>query len=65
MALQVLIYPVQAPAFAKLALVTGGAFLILLASYHLLVRHSWMGKWLNGRKLPWRSPKPAMEMQAA
>ncbi|MDQ0249837.1 peptidoglycan/LPS O-acetylase OafA/YrhL [Sphingomonas kyeonggiensis] len=65
MALQVLVYPVQAPAFMKLALVTGGAFLILLASYHLLVRHSWIGKWLNGRKLPRRAARSGMEMQAA
>jgi glucan biosynthesis protein C len=65
MALQVLVYPVQAPALVKMPLVVGGAFLILLASYHLLVRHSWLGKWLNGRKLPWRSARPEMEMQAA
>lgn len=65
MALQVLVYPIAAPAFVKLAIVVGGAFLILIASYHVLVRHSWLGKWLNGRRLPWRADKPAMEMQAA
>jgi len=65
MALQVLVYSIQAPALVKIVIVTGGAFLILLASYHVLVRHSWLGKWLNGRKLPWRAARPAMEVQAA
>ena len=46
-------------------IVTGGAFLILIASYHLLVRHSWLGRWLNGRKLPWRKPVATGEMQTA
>lgn len=65
MALQVWVYGIPAPAFVKIGIVTGGAFLILIASYHLLVRHSWLGKWLNGRKLPWRKAKPDMEIQAA
>jgi glucan biosynthesis protein C len=62
MALQVMVYALPLPAFAKLAIVTGGAFLILIASYHLLVRHSWLGRWLNGRKLPWRKSQ-TVEMQ--
>lgn len=63
MALQVLVFGLALPAVAKWGVVTGGAFLILFASYHLLVRHSWLGKWLNGRKYPWRAQKPEMEMQ--
>lgn len=65
MVLQVLVFPVALPAVLKWALVTAGAFAILFASYHLLVRHSWIGKWLNGRKLPWRKPAPAMEASPA
>jgi len=64
MALQVLVYTLPLPAVAKWAVVVGGAFLILIGSYHLLVRHSWLGRWLNGRKLPWRKPV-AMEVQTA
>jgi peptidoglycan/LPS O-acetylase OafA/YrhL len=63
MALQVMVFSLALPAVAKWAIVTGGAFLILIASYHLLVRHSWIGKWLNGRKYPWRKPPAEVEMQ--
>ncbi|MEZ0243941.1 MAG: hypothetical protein ACAH11_11235, partial [Sphingomonas sp.] len=65
MALQVWVFTLPLPAVAKWAIVTGGAFLILIASYHLLVRHSWLGRWLNGRKLPWRKPVATGEMQTA
>jgi peptidoglycan/LPS O-acetylase OafA/YrhL len=65
MALQVWVFTLPLPAIAKWALVVSGAFLILIASYHLLVRHSWLGRWLNGRKLPWRKPVPTGEMQTA
>lgn len=65
MALQVWVFTLPLPALAKWAIVTGGAFLILIASYHLAVRHSWLGRWLNGRKLPWRKAAPEMETQTA
>ncbi|NML06547.1 acyltransferase family protein [Sphingomonas sp. G-3-2-10] len=65
MALQVMVFTLPLPALAKWGIVITASFLILLASYHLLVRHSWIGKWLNGRKLPWRKPAAGMEMQAA
>ncbi|MES2442932.1 MAG: acyltransferase family protein [Pseudomonadota bacterium] len=65
MALQVLVFPLALPAVAKWGLVVGGAFLILIASYHLAVRHSFVGRWLNGRKYPWRKPAAAMEAQPA
>ena len=64
MALQVSVFALPLPALAKWGVVTGGAFLILIASYHLLVRHSWLGRWLNGRKLPWRKPA-TLEVQTA
>lgn len=65
MAMQVLVFTLPLPALAKFGIVIAASFLILLASYHLLVRHSWIGKWLNGRRLPWRKPAAGMEMQAA
>ena len=38
----------------KLAGVTVGVFAVCLASYELMIRHSFMGRWLNGRRVPWR-----------
>ncbi len=35
------------------------SFAILFASYHLLVRHSWLGRWLNGANIPGARPSPA------
>jgi peptidoglycan/LPS O-acetylase OafA/YrhL len=64
MALQVAIYPLAAPALVKFLLVLTVASIILFTSYHLLVRHSWLGRWINGRKYPWNAPKPAMEAVA-
>lgn len=63
MAFQVLVFGLPLPAVVKWTIVTGGAFLILTASYHVLVRHSWIGKWLNGRKYPWRAAEAKQEMQ--
>ncbi len=45
------------PWWLKLAGVSLGVFVVCLASYELLIRHSFMGKWLNGRRIPWRRPK--------
>lgn len=46
-----------APWWIKLAGVSLGVFAVCLASYELLIRHSFMGRWLNGRRIPWRKPK--------
>jgi hypothetical protein len=49
----------------KLAIMIGGSMLILLVSYHYLVRFTWIGAILNGRrhprpqKAPPASPEPA------
>ena len=50
MALQVLVWPLALPAFVKYALVVAGAFAVLLPSYALLVRHTFIGRWLNGAR---------------
>ncbi|MET0248004.1 MAG: acyltransferase family protein [Sphingomonas sp.] len=65
MAMQVLVFALPLPALVKWALVVAASSLILIASYHLLVRHGWIGAWLNGRRLPWRRPAAALEMQTA
>ncbi|GAB3623496.1 acyltransferase family protein [Mariniluteicoccus endophyticus] len=41
------------PWLLKSLVVIVGCTLVLLGSYHLLVRSTWLGKWLNGRKYPW------------
>jgi glucan biosynthesis protein C len=53
-ALQVLVFPLALPAPAKYALVLTGLAVLLPLSYELLIRHSFMGRWLNGRSYPWR-----------
>jgi Acyltransferase family. len=40
--------------WVKLLGVTGGVFAVCLITYELLIRHSFMGRWLNGRRVPWR-----------
>lgn len=51
---QVLLLPMATPWWAKLAIVIAGSTALLLASYHLLVRSTFIGGWLNGRRYPWR-----------
>lgn len=51
---QVWVQDWRAPWWAKLAGVSLGVFAICLLTYELLVRHGFMGKWLNGRRIPWR-----------
>ncbi|MBB4798448.1 peptidoglycan/LPS O-acetylase OafA/YrhL [Brevundimonas bullata] len=42
----------------KLAVVVVGVMAVSLASYELMVRHGMMGRWLNGRRVPWRRARP-------
>jgi len=51
LALQILLAPVPAPAFVKFATVTALTMLLLLPMYQLLVRGSWIGLMLNGRRV--------------
>ena len=59
MAGQVWLFQTPWPWFAKLPLIVAGVMAISLLSYELLIRHTFMGKWLNGRRVPWRKPSTA------
>ena len=54
MALQVLVHDLGWPWPVKLAAILGGTVVATVGTYELLIRHSFMGRWLNGRKVPWR-----------
>lgn len=43
----------------KFSTVLGIGLEIMFLSYELLVRHTFIGAWLNGRRVPWRAAKPA------
>ena len=64
MALQVLVHNLDWPWPVKFVAIVGGTLAVMLATYELLIRHSFMGRWLNGRKVPWRR-KPAEPMAPA
>ncbi len=53
---QILMLDVPLPWWAKLIIVVGGVMAVSLLSYELLVRHTFIGKALNGRRVPWRKP---------
>lgn len=53
---QVWVQDWAAPWWAKLAGVSLGVFAVCLVTYELLVRHGFLGRWLNGRRVPWRKP---------
>ncbi|MGH7028258.1 acyltransferase family protein [Brevundimonas sp.] len=48
----------------KLAIVVVGVMAVSLASYELMVRHGFMGRWLNGRRVPWRRPRVGVPVAA-
>jgi glucan biosynthesis protein C len=52
------------PWWLKLTGVSLGVFAVCLVSYELLVRHGFMGRWLNGRKIPWRRAPEAAAVPA-
>ena len=51
---QILVVNETWPWFVKFGAVVGGTLAVSLATYELLVRHSFVGGWLNGRRIPWR-----------
>ncbi len=56
---QILVVNETWPWFVKFGAVVGGTMAISLLTYELLVRHSFVGGWLNGRRIPWRrQPEP-------
>ncbi|MFC5389911.1 acyltransferase family protein [Brevundimonas bullata] len=48
----------------KLAVVVVGVMAVSLASYELMVRHGVMGRWLNGRRTPWRRARVSVLVAA-
>lgn len=42
------------PWWLKLGGVSLGVLAVCLITYELLVRHGFLGRWLNGRRIPWR-----------
>ncbi|MEJ6790261.1 acyltransferase family protein [Brevundimonas sp. BR2-1] len=58
---QILVVNQTWPWFVKLGVVIGGTTAVSLLTYELLVRHTFVGRWLNGRRVPWRrQPRPAL-----
>lgn len=53
------------PALAKFGVVLGVGFAVMFASYELLVRHTVLGAWLNGRRVPWRAAKSTGLLETA
>lgn len=56
---QVLVVNETWPWFVKFGAVVGGTMALSLLTYELLVRHSFVGGWLNGRRIPWRRQRDA------
>lgn len=50
MALQIALAPLAWPALAKYAIVVLATMLVTTATYALMVRRTWIGAWLNGRR---------------
>lgn len=50
MALQVAVAKLDWPAPLKLLVILFGVFAVMLTTYHWLVRNTWLGAWLNGRR---------------
>jgi hypothetical protein len=62
--LQVALLPLPLPALAKIPVVLSLAVLILIASYDILVRPTWIGALLNGRRYARRLPEAREELVA-
>ncbi len=56
---QILVVNETWPWFVKFGVVIGGTLAVSLVTYELLVRHSFVGGWLNGRRIPSRRRREA------
>ena len=56
---QILVVNETWPWFIKFGVVIGGTLAVSLVTYELLVRHSFVGGWLNGRRIPSRRRREA------
>jgi peptidoglycan/LPS O-acetylase OafA/YrhL len=63
--LQALVQPLDLAWFAKFPMTVGLSFAIMFVSYDLLVRYSWLGAILNGRKVRPGKTKRAPRLAAA
>ena len=61
---QVLMLDAPLPWWGKLTGVVLGVMAVSLISYELLVRHTFIGKGLNGRRIPWRRRPEAAPLPA-
>lgn len=59
MVAQVLVLDLAAPWWGKMGVVIVSVTAVCLITYELLVRHTFVGKALNGRRVPWRKPRDA------
>ncbi|GAA0649172.1 acyltransferase family protein [Brevundimonas lenta] len=64
MAGQVLMLDAPLPWWGKMAAVVAGVMAVSLLSYELLVRHTFVGKALNGRRIPWRRSRNPLAVPA-
>ncbi|HZZ34436.1 MAG TPA: acyltransferase family protein [Caulobacteraceae bacterium] len=63
LALQVALAQLAWPWWVKFPLILAIAFPLMFASYEFMVRHSWIGALLNGRKHPWPAKRVAAQTQ--
>lgn len=61
---QVLMLGLDWPWYAKLMTVIGAVLAVSLITYELLIRHTFMGRWLNGRRVPWKRVPQAVPAAA-
>ena len=54
---QVLMLDAPLPWWGKLGGIVLGVMAVALISYELMVRHTFVGRFLNGRRIPWRRPR--------
>lgn len=62
LALQVVSSQLAGAWWVKFPLIVGTGLLIMFASYHWLVRSTWIGEMLNGRKVPRKAAPPTAPM---